>query len=125
MRDADENTWLFEKFVQGSGTYAWLGLNDIASENTFEWAGACTSLYANWNANSPSNSNYEGAGQRVSSARVARVPRRASSDGTFSGNSGEDCAVMQKYGGGTPRPARKLPSKDIFGAEERPAEDRL
>jgi len=52
VNDDDENSWLVSTF--GFSPY-WIGLNDVASEGSFVWAGGEIASYQNWAPGEPNN----------------------------------------------------------------------
>jgi hypothetical protein len=59
ISSAAENDWLVSEFenVVGTGQVLYIGFNDIAAEGVFEWVSGKPSIYSNWQAGQPSNSN--------------------------------------------------------------------
>jgi len=52
INDAEEDAWLFGTF--GGNDYAlWIGINDVAEEGTFVWAGGDPVVYTNWAPTEP------------------------------------------------------------------------
>jgi len=69
INDADEQNWLLDTF--GSNTFYWIGLNDIVSDNHYEWTNGEPVTFTNWEREYDNNSdkfdwiemNYGGAGK--------------------------------------------------------------
>jgi len=57
INDAEENTWVFNRFVTNGGVLRslWLGLNDAAQEGTWVWVGGEAAAYRNWAPGEPNN----------------------------------------------------------------------
>jgi len=57
INDAGENTFVATA-LGGDGALAWIGLNDVASENTFVWTNGDSYSYNSWGAGEPNNGLY-------------------------------------------------------------------
>ena len=53
VKSYDDNSLMYNTAPAGSS--CWIGLNDIASENTFVWADGSTSTYRLWGGSEPNN----------------------------------------------------------------------
>ncbi|MEM7806664.1 MAG: FG-GAP-like repeat-containing protein [Planctomycetota bacterium] len=56
INDAAENQWVLDTFADGFTEFI-IGLNDAASEGTFEWVSGETSSYRNWRSGAPDSAN--------------------------------------------------------------------
>jgi hypothetical protein len=62
IRDAAENEWVLQTVLGlGLGPNYWIGLNDIANEGNFVWAGGQAVTYLNWLPGQPDSSGNEDA----------------------------------------------------------------
>ena len=69
INDQAEQDWLIDTF--GSNTFYWIGLNDIVSDNHYEWTSGEPVTFTNWEREDDHNSdkfdwismNYGGAGK--------------------------------------------------------------
>ena len=57
INDAEENTWVFNRFATNGGVprSLWLGLNDAAQEGTWVWVSGEAAAYRNWAPGEPNN----------------------------------------------------------------------
>ncbi len=58
INDTNENTWIYNNIASyGGGAYdLWIGLNDVAEEDTWVWVNGEVATYQNWNTGEPNNS---------------------------------------------------------------------
>ncbi len=55
-----ENQWIADNFVpSNSNKGAWIGLNDVEQEGSYQWESGEGFSYSNWNNGEPNNSNNE------------------------------------------------------------------
>lgn len=60
--DSAERDWVFNNFISGTGKDWWIGLNDIVTEETFEWSDPNVITYPsifNWMLGEPNNDDDE------------------------------------------------------------------
>ncbi len=56
INDQAEQTWLINTF--GSNTYYWIGLNDVTSDNHYEWTSGEPVTFTNWERADDNNSDW-------------------------------------------------------------------
>jgi hypothetical protein len=58
IRSSAENQWIQDTFRTSVGSISplWIGLNDLATEGTFEWSSGTPLTYANWEPGAPDDS---------------------------------------------------------------------
>lgn len=56
INDAAENQWVLETFDDARTAFFWIGFNDFAVEDNFEWASGEATTFVNWGSIEPNNS---------------------------------------------------------------------
>lgn len=106
INDAAENQFILTNFANVAGR-VWLGLNDVATEGSFEWANGEAVTYTNWEPGEPNNSGdedfvamYSGNGRWVDVMDLVNPPGIGNISGVVEMNTIPIPAAVWLFGSG-------------------------